>query len=155
MYMKQQIESMTESFFVDNKFVEKLGFFLKCCKELHGLIYQPWQHFNFNCFYLLGCRKQGLFLADVSRSNTVTDNYGVFFFRRAHTITVLVVFCVILVYVTLFEEKTYDADYNNKRFAVIFWFSDEYSVLWSSFYNCCQKSKYFSIGFFLSFSHWN
>ena len=27
MYMKQQIESMTESFFVDKKFVEKLGFF--------------------------------------------------------------------------------------------------------------------------------
>lgn len=40
--------------------------------------------------------------------------------RQAHTITVLVMFSCILVYVTLFEEETYGADYNNKRY--ILWF---------------------------------
>lgn len=40
--------------------------------------------------------------------------------RQAHTITVLVMFSCILVYVTLFEEETYGADYNNKRYILLF-----------------------------------
>lgn len=50
--------------------------------------------------------------------------YDVWISRQAHTITVLVVFSCILVYVTLFEEETYGADYNNKRYILWFlWFT--------------------------------
>ncbi|GFO03340.1 phosphatidylserine synthase 2, partial [Plakobranchus ocellatus] len=43
------------------------------------------------------------------------DDGTLTFFWRAHTITALVIFSAILVYVTLFEEPSLDKDYNAKR----------------------------------------
>lgn len=35
--------------------------------------------------------------------------------RRAHRLTVLIIFSMVLVYVALWEGVTYDSDYNTKR----------------------------------------
>jgi len=48
----------------------------------------------------------------VSISNVV---YDVGLCRRAHRLTVLVIFSLVLVYVALWEGVTYDSDYNMKR----------------------------------------
>ena len=129
MYMKQQKKTNDRVLFVVKETCRKLSFFLSDVSRSCMVWYINFDNILISIVFIcLGVENKAYFFADESRSNTVTHNYGVFIFRRAHTITVLVVFCVILVYVTLFEEKTYDADYNNKRFAVIFWFSDEYSV---------------------------
>lgn len=50
-----------------------------------------------------------------NKNKDIQDDGTMTFFWQAHTITVLVMFSCILVYVTLFEEETYGADYNNKR----------------------------------------
>lgn len=39
-----------------------------------------------------------------------------FYFRQAHTILVLFLFSLVLVYVTIFEEVVKDSDYNMKRY---------------------------------------
>ncbi|ESO97633.1 hypothetical protein LOTGIDRAFT_103737 [Lottia gigantea] len=58
---------------------------------------------------------------DKRKQNDFWDDGTLSFFWRAHTITVLVIFSCILVYVALFEEQVLDADYNTKRgvFAVV------------------------------------
>ena len=38
--------------------------------------------------------------------------------RRAHRLTVLIIFSMVLVYVALWEGVTYDSDYNTKRFVL-------------------------------------
>lgn len=50
-----------------------------------------------------------------NKNKDIQDDGTMTFFWQAHTITVLVMFSCILVYVTLFEEETYGADYNNER----------------------------------------
>ncbi|KAK3583279.1 hypothetical protein CHS0354_011167 [Potamilus streckersoni] len=53
--------------------------------------------------------------ADRNRRKDITDDGTMTFFWRAHTITVLVIFSCILVYVAIFEVPSSDIDYNMKR----------------------------------------
>jgi len=41
--------------------------------------------------------------------------YGGGLCRRAHRLTILIIFSMVLIYVALWEGVTYDSDYNTKR----------------------------------------
>jgi hypothetical protein len=41
-------------------------------------------------------------------------------FRRAHTLTVLIVLVIVLIYVAVFESVKQDTSYNTKRFVIIY-----------------------------------
>jgi phosphatidylserine synthase 2 len=51
----------------------------------------------------------------IKTKETVTDDGTQTFFWRAHTVTVLICLCAVLVYESLFVEHVQDQSYNIKR----------------------------------------